>query len=220
MGHASRQQAQTQTRKGFFARQSWTQLLAKLEDIVRKARIKGAPIDFNILYIGQAYGADGSRNAIDRLKRHETLQKISLQGVPEGFDLQLLLINVQPTTQLITFFNPFAENKDDGDERIEAGLEKLFGTDEKERVSLFEAAFIRYFRPPFNEKFKDSFPSTNMSILKQCYKKDFSAVIAEIGLTDLPFALFSKARARQDHHIAAYDLHTEEERKVFFSEQK
>ena len=33
------------------------------------------PVPFNILYIGQAYGEDGNRNAIDRLTKHETLQK-------------------------------------------------------------------------------------------------------------------------------------------------
>lgn len=38
---------------------------------------------FDIQYIGQAYGKSGSRNALDRLRKHETVQKIALQGVPE-----------------------------------------------------------------------------------------------------------------------------------------
>jgi hypothetical protein len=190
------------------------------EDIFRKARSEGAPLDFDVQYIGQAYGADGSRNALDRLKKHETLQKIALQGIPDGYRLQLLLLEVLPATTVFTLFNPKAENKDQGDQRIAAGLDKLFGTDEKERVSLFEAAFIRYFRPPFNEKLKDSFPSTNMSVLKDCYSKDFSAVIAEIGFDNLPYELFSKTIGPRDHHIANHDLHTEEKRKVFFSDRK
>ena len=33
-------------------------------------------VDLQVKYIGQAYGKDGSRNAIDRLLRHETLQKM------------------------------------------------------------------------------------------------------------------------------------------------
>ena len=102
-------------------------------------------------------------------------------------------------------------------ERIKAGLDKLFGTDEKERVSLFEAAFIRYFRPPFNEKFKDSFPSTNMKVLKDCYAKDFSAVIAEIGFDELPYKLWSGHVEAKNHHIASFNLSTAEERTVFFS---
>lgn len=175
-------------------------------------------LQFDVQYIGQAYGADGSRNALDRLKKHETLQKIALQGVPEGYRLELLLLQVVPATRVITVFNPKAEDKTQGGERIKAGLDKLFGTDEKERVSLFEAACIRYFMPPFNERFKDSFPSTNMKVLKDCYDKDFSAIIAEIGFDGrLPFKLCSCQVDPKDHHIASFNLSKEEDRAVFFS---
>lgn len=175
-------------------------------------------LQFDVQYIGQAYGADGSRNALDRLRKHETLQKIAVQGVPEGYRLVLILLEVVPATRVVTMFNPKAEDKTQGGERIKAGLDKLFGTDEKERVSLFEAAFIRYFKPAFNEKFKDSFPSTNMKVLKDCYDKDFSAVIAEIGFDELPYKLFSGQVEAKDHHIASFNLSTKEERAVFFSE--
>jgi hypothetical protein len=174
-------------------------------------------LQFDVQYIGQAYGADGSRNALDRLQKHETLQKIAVQGVPEGYRLELILLEVVPATRVITMFNPRAEDRTQGGERIKAGLDKLFGTDEKERVSLFEAAFIRYFRPPFNEKFKDSFPSTNMKVLKDCYAKDFSAVIAEIGFDELPYKLCSGEVEATDHHTASFNLSTEEDRAVFFS---
>jgi hypothetical protein len=39
-------------------------------------------VRFEVKYVGQAYGQDGSRNAIDRLLKHETLQKNSAQGDP------------------------------------------------------------------------------------------------------------------------------------------
>jgi hypothetical protein len=133
-------------------------------------------------------------------EKHETLQKIAVQGVPEGYRLELILLEVVPATRVITMFNPKAEDRNQGGKRIKAGLDKLFGTDEKERVSLLEAAFIRYFRPPFNEKFKDSFPSTNMKVLKDCYAKNFSAVIAEIGFDELPYKLCSGQVEAKDHH--------------------
>ncbi|WP_210265502.1 hypothetical protein [Bradyrhizobium aeschynomenes] len=174
-------------------------------------------LHFDIQYIGQAYGEDGSRSALDRLLKHETLQKIAVQGVPEGYRLELLLLEVVPGTRMITLFNPKGEDKAHCAERIKAGLDKLFGTDEKERVSLFEAALIRYFRPPFNSKFKDSFPSTNMKVLKGCYDKDFSAVIAEVGFDGkLAYKLFSGEVAAKDHHMASFNLSKEEDRAVFF----
>jgi hypothetical protein len=197
-----------QGRRSFPTEEAIFQKLAQTHDCLQ----------FDVQYIGQAYGADGSRNALDRLRKHETLQKIAVQGVPEGYRLELILLEVVPATRVITMFNPKAEDKTQAGERIKAGLDKLFGTDEKERVGLFEAAAIRYFRPPFNEKFKDSFPSTNMKVLKDCYAKDFSAIIAEIGFDGrLPFKLYSGQVEAKDHHIASFSLSTEEDRAVFFS---
>jgi hypothetical protein len=196
-----------QQRRSFVAQDAMFKQLARTYDGLR----------FDVQYIGQAYGLDGSRNALDRLRKHETLQKIALRGVPEGYRLELILLEVVPATRVVTVFNPKAQDKTQGAQRIKAGIDKLFGTDEKERVSLFEAAFIRYFRPPFNEKFKDSFPSTNMKVLKDCYAKDFSAVVAEIGFDELPFKLSSGHVEAKDHHIASFNLSTAEERAVFFS---
>jgi hypothetical protein len=186
-------------------------------EMARKLALTDAPVHFDVQYIGHAYGADGSRNALDRLRKHETLQKIAVQGVPDGYRLELILLEVIPATRVITFFSPKAKDNTQGNERIKAGMDKLFGTDEKERVSLFGAAFFRYFRPPFNERFKDSFPSTNMKVLKDCNAKDFSAVIAEIGFDELPYKLRSAQVEPSDHHIASFNLSTEEERAVFFS---
>lgn len=173
-------------------------------------------IKFEVKYIGQAFGQDGSRNAIDRLLKHETLQKIALKGVPDGYRITLLLLAIQPNNQLFTSINPFAKNKDEGDARIQQGLDKLFNTTEAERISLYEAALIRYFYPDFNKEFKDSFPSTNLKILRDCYEKDFSAVIAEICIDELPFVLWSGAAEPKHYHIAKHDLHKNEDRRMFF----
>lgn len=173
-------------------------------------------INFEVKYIGQAYGQDGSRNAVDRLLKHETLQKIALKGVPKGRRLTLLMLSIQPNNQLVTVFNPFAKNKDEGSTRITSGLEKLFNTTEEERISLYEAALIRYFYPEFNKEFKDSFPSTKLKILQDCYEKDFSTVIAEICIDGLPFRLCSEKVSPTLDHIAKHDLHKDEARRMFF----
>ena len=49
-------------------------------------------LDFEVIYVGQGYGKGGSRNAIDRLRSHETLQMIALKGVPDGHMLHILLL--------------------------------------------------------------------------------------------------------------------------------
>ena len=185
--------------------------------MITRLRDAARGVNFDVQYIGQAYGREGERNAIDRLRRHETLQQISLKGVPEGHRLELLLLEIAPANMLVTMLNPHAMKKEAGNQRIKAGLDKLFGTNEKERVALYEASLIRYFQPKFNKEFKDSFPSTNMKLLSDCYDKDFSMVVAEINFDSMPYAMGSDGVAPAPTHIASFDLHKEADRKVFFS---
>ncbi len=185
-------------------------------DMQIRLNAESKAVNFEVKYIGQAYGKDGSRNAIDRLLKHETLQKISLKGAPEGYRLTLLLLAIQPNSQLFTVMNPIASNKDEGAKRIRSGLDKLFNTNEQERVALYEASLIKYFQPEFNKEFKNSFPSTNLKILQDCYEKDFSAVVAEICIDELPFRLFSEKVDPNWNHIAKHDLHKDEDRRMFF----
>ena len=174
------------------------------------------PINFEVLYIGQAYGEGGSRNSIDRLLKHETLQRIALQGTPVDKVLNILLLEISPSNGMYTLFNPRAIHKDEDGGRISAGLEKLRNTSEKERVALFEASLIRYFQPKYNKEFKNSFPSTTMKVLKDCYEKDFSAIVAEINFDELPWDLMSSVVAPQRAHIVKHNLHTAAERSLFF----
>ena len=177
---------------------------------------KSKAVTFDVKYVGQAYGQDGSRNPVDRLLKHETLQKIALKQAPSGYRLTVLLLAVQPDNQVITQMNPFAKNRCDGGERIKSGLDKLFNTTEPERITLYEAALIRYFCPEYNKVFKNSFPSTRLKILQDCYEKDFSAVIAEISINELPFRLFSQSIEPDIHHFAVHNLHKNEDRRMFF----
>jgi hypothetical protein len=170
---------------------------------------------FEVKYIGQAYGSDGSRDALDRLLKHETLQKIAVKGVPKDHVLQVLLLELQADNRIITAFMPSAQSKDDHGLRRKSGLDKLFGTSDAERVSLYEAALIRYFSPEFNKEFKNSFPSTNLKILKDCYEKDFLAVTAQICFDDFPFVLCSEVVAPKFEHIVTHDLHGDKDRRVF-----
>lgn len=129
------------------------------------------------------------------------------------------MLEIEPDNRMITFINPWAENKEDGNTRIAAGLDKLFGTSDAERVTLYEASLIRYFQPPFNKEFKESFPSTNLKVLADCYDKDFSALISEICIDELPFKMTSDAAAPSQYHIAKFDLHEDEARQVFFGKK-
>lgn len=173
-------------------------------------------LDFEVKYIGQSYGKNGSRSAIDRLMKHEKLQEIAIKGVPKGQTLAILMLKVEPSTTLVTYMNPNSKNSEDGDARINSGLEKLKSTTEKEMVSIYEAALIKYFYPEYNVKLKDSFPSTDLDMLKDCYDKDICSVIAEISIDELPYKMFSEKIEPKIMHTASYYLNKDEDRKVFF----
>lgn len=172
---------------------------------------------FHVKYIGQAYGKNGSRNALDRLSKHEKLQEIAIKGCPDQHRLQILMLVIEPNNRIITSFNPRAIDSKSGDARISAGLDKLFSTNEAERISLYEAALIRYFLPQYNLEFKNSFPSTNLNILKDCYEKDFSGLVAEVNFDDMPFSLYSENVKANPTHAAYYNLHDDRDRQIFFS---
>lgn len=174
------------------------------------------PIHFDVQYIGQAYGEDGSRNALDRLTKHETLQRIALAPAPENQRLEVILVEVQPNTRMMTIFNPWAKDRDEDGSRITAALDSLFDTTEAQQVSLYEAALIRYFQPKYNKTFKDSFPSTNLKLLRECYSKDMAAVVAEFCFDEIPFFLKSSVVPERSYHIAAFNIHNRDERDIFF----
>lgn len=206
-----------ETENGWFAQHNGLVWAPTDDHMMRRLNDEHDAIAFTVLYVGQAYGKDGSRNALDRLLKHETLQKISVKGIPADQRLTLLLLEIEPANRILTVMNPWAKNKKQGKARIAAGLNKLFDTNDAERVTLFEASLIRYFQPPFNREFKDSFPSTNLKLLADCYDKDFSAVISEICIDELPFKLTSDAVVPAQYHCAKYDLHDNEVRQVFFN---
>lgn len=185
--------------------------------IMRKLSVAVDGCPFLIKYIGQAYGEDGSRDAIDRLLKHETLQKIAIKGIPEGSTLQVILLELLDANRMVTVFLPDADHQDDDGTRRKMGLDKLFNTSEAERVSLYEASLIRHFAPEFNKEFKNSFPSTNLKVLRDCYAKDILAVTAEICFDDFPFRLHSEAVPPSLYHIITHDLHKDDDRKVFFA---
>jgi hypothetical protein len=186
------------------------------EKVLYRIRDEVGPLGFKVRYIGQAFGEDGKKNAIERLLSHSTLQKISILGVPDGYRLELVLVSIENGFRLITQFNPFAKKRDNTDERMKLGLDAYAETNEEERVALYEAALIRYFQPHFNTHFVNSFPSTNLVCLKRCYNKDIQAVVAEINYDPFPYQFFSDTVPMNAEHVAHFDIQKEEDRKTFF----
>jgi hypothetical protein len=182
---------------------------------LRKEEVK----NLEILYIGQAFG-DGTRTAIDRLKSHSTLQKIlsDLNYFFPDDEVYILTFEYNPY-EVITAMN----GRDRSHETITGkdDIERFYSIldnplTKKQQISLIEAGLIRYFKPHYNQIYKDSFPSNKHKILEECYKLDFSGLIIQVNTEELGFSLFSERVSPRQLHMAEIDLVGHEDRWAFF----
>ena len=76
-------------------------------------------LEYEILYIGQAYGKDGKRTALDRLASHETVQKIythSLTNNPDC-DIWILLTTFSQVSLLFSFESTLTNNNEENEKK-------------------------------------------------------------------------------------------------------
>jgi len=112
-------------------------------------------LDTEIVYIGQAFGVNGERLPAEELMTDPMLQKVEadlLREYPEK-DLALLLLE---------FKSQLLEEIDSEDEDL-IQLEEITKNPPLELnnqiLNATEAALINYFKPEYNEKFNNDFPS-------------------------------------------------------------
>ncbi|MEA9605762.1 hypothetical protein QY702_04670 [Xanthomonas campestris pv. plantaginis] len=172
---------------------------------------------YEALYVGQSIG-QGNLSAQKRLLSHSTLQKILALTAHDYPDKDIVLLMYQ-----FEHGNVFgsmdgrakdAINTEENEDRLINAIHNP--PNKKQKISLIEAGLIRYFHPPYNEKFKIKFPSVKHKTLKSCYKLDVSALIIELDSSNLNYYLYSKNVPPQDHHIAKFDLVAPQNRQSFF----
>lgn len=168
-------------------------------------------------YIGQSFGS-GNRNAIDRLRSHETLQKILADVNAHEPHLEVMIhIFYYGPPRLMMSMDGHGNPKISGDEDRARAVDILSDSFPIEQnITIIEASLIRYFYPKYNKIFKDSFPSTNLKVLSQCYKYDFAGIITEIDTEDIYSSLYSDKVRPHFHHTAQFVLHNDTERRDFF----
>lgn len=176
-------------------------------------------LDLEILYIGQSYGVEGDRYAQERLQSHSTLQFIYSEAIRRSPDQEIWLA--------LWCFDPMLIASFDGrestvttttDEEDEAHIEKVFRTriSRQQEINLTEAALIRYFRPEYNEMFKNSFPNPAHRTYSECYQLDLNAIGVEVDSEPLQCRLWSPAAEPRWQHIIIFPLHSDEQRQSMF----
>lgn len=174
---------------------------------------------FDVLYVGQAFGADGKRCATDRLRSHSTLQQILAEVAQRRPDKEIWLLLCRFNELLLTSFDgtvaktPGAIEADAG--RLERVLDHSFAEDQL--IAVTEAALINFFQPPYNKMFRAKFPSVEHTSYSDCFKLDLNSVWVALNTTDLELQLHSDATGAASEHVAKFQFHRTEDRLAMFS---
>ena len=184
------------------------------ENILKLGHYKcGRDYDFEVLYIGQSQGRDGKRSVQERLKNHETLQSILIDYHTKHINRQIFIGMFSFKPNMVTVFNGWenefsATDEEQGEHSnkvLAEFIELAIGQGdvvkrERQMINITEAALIHHFKPSFNEKFVNNFPSEEHSSYDRYYNLEYNMLAITLNL-EQPFALYNG-----DKRVAYYDI--------------
>lgn len=182
-------------------------------------------LDLEIVYIGRSFGNSGERKAYQRLASHSTLQEIlsdiSLNEPDKDVILSLWEFD---DLRLLTSIDGISNNYQTTIEEDTKHFTEILSHENniKQIINITEAALINYFKPTYNDKFKNNFPTSEHHTYRDYYDLDFNALCIELFPETLGARIFSKHNEYHIWEFIQYSLHLERERKNMFDifEQK
>lgn len=175
-------------------------------------------LDFEVLYVGQAFGENGKRITVDRLKKHEKAQRIYFDTQQRFPDYEVWFISMTFQPLLITMFKPWG---DVDDSKFEEQLEHYNMVTETpmtfdQQVTVMEASLIKYFDTREYNKEYLNFPTRSHTDYDECYKLDFNSAGFEVTSKSIHGRLWSKSVAPTFFHYKQFFLHKDTDRKDMF----
>ena len=169
-------------------------------------------------YIGQAFGQAGERTAWDRLKKHETVQRINGE-MPRDRQVWLHLAaitDLNMSSDMDPRYPPTSSNADDETHRAAVLRSSLESPEfwNREAVTLSEAGLIRYFQPQFNDRMKYNFPARRQVSLESVRALDLYGLIVELQGEHVGATFGSEIQPYRSLHFGGFVLHREPARHV------
>jgi hypothetical protein len=190
-----------------------------IKDPIGESVKEPIPTDFEVMYIGQAYGRKVDRTIDYRLTNHEKVQKIALEILSKGSNEELLVFGITVGSNDMTTGmsvrdteNTFSREK----------MLELFNTarqriTEGQTITVFEASLIKYFKPDLNKEYKETFPSQDFKSYDEIYQTSFNYISLTLDGLTVYARLFSKAVPERKYiHTSIHSLATNEEKKSLF----
>lgn len=142
-------------------------------------------ISMEVLYIGQAFGSNGDRTAIQRLKSHEKLQRILVDCNSKYPDKRIYILLLEMSPILNTVFDGRSKKFMCTEEETDSHIENVFKNklEEKQIINIAEAAIINYFKPKYNTNFIENFPNEKHKGYRQYYDLDYNSISIELDMS-------------------------------------
>ena len=172
-----------------------------------------------VLYVGQSYGKKGDRDALIRLKSHETLQKILIDILYEDINSELAITLWEFTPRLITSMdgrNDFLVTEKEDKQHFEKVLSAPPLIIDNQIINVTEAALINYFKPIYNVNFKNNFPDATHKGYTFYYNYDYNAITVELDPSCVNIEIHSEHTGYSQFSPIKYLLNSEEKRKSMF----
>jgi hypothetical protein len=179
-------------------------------------------LDLKVLYIGQSYGIEGARTAPDRLKSHSTMQAIFEEANKNNPDKDVLLALFTFKEWLLMSFDGTMKLSEEEKQVDQQHLDNVtynilgIGITEQQEINFTEAALIRYFKPEYNDKFKETFPNPAHITYSECYDLDINSVCIELLTESIRCMFYSDEIERDWSHYPLFNLHSKTDRKGMF----
>lgn len=176
-------------------------------------------LNCEVLYVGQSYGKKGDRDALNRLKSHETLQKVMADISYEDINSEIAITLWEFTPRLITSMDGINDFQVTEEEDL-LHFKKVLSAPplfvDNQIINITEAALINYFKPKYNDKFKNNFPNVTHKGYTFYYNYDYNAITVELDPSCVNIEIYSKHTGYSQFSPVEYLLNSEEKRKSMF----
>lgn len=172
-----------------------------------------------VLYVGQSYGKKGDRDALIRLKSHETLQKVMADILYEDINSEIAITLWEFTPRLLASLdgrNDFLVTDEEDRQHFEKVLSAPPIFVDNQIINVTEAALINYFKPKYNDKFKNNFPDVKHKGYRFYYNYDYNAITVELDPSCVNIDIYSEQTRYSQFSPIKYLLNSEEKRKSMF----
>ncbi|MEV8353947.1 hypothetical protein ACFVTT_09135 [Streptomyces niveus] len=163
-----------------------------------------------VLYVGQAFGSAGERQAFDRLRKHETLQRVYSEQRPDR-EIWLTLCAITDVATMSTLHptdNGVVSQDEDRGHMLRVYRQVIENRqfNGHEGVALAEAGLIRYFQPKYNKIFRDNFPDPKHVSLSECMDLEVNTLILELHGMNVQAEYGSSSIEASHLHFPQYPL--------------